>query len=138
MLCQYLAHIAARLERVRICCGDWRRVVTPACLHSSAGDRSATAVFLDPPYGATDRDRGLYGSHDSLTVAEEVRRWCRTAGRDRRLRIALCGYASEGHEALEAHGWRVLRWKGPVGFSRGRNQNRRRERIWFSPGCLKP
>ncbi len=61
-----------------------------------------------------------------------------TAGRDRRLRIALCGYAGEGHESLEAHGWRVMRWKGPVGFSVGKNQNRKRERIWFSPGCLKP
>ena len=138
MLSAYIAAIADRLERVRVCCGDWRRVVTPACLHADKKDARATAVFLDPPYGAADRDASCYGDHDSFSVAGEVRAWCRAAGRDRRLRIALCGYAGEGHELLEAHGWRVLRWKGPPGFSRGKNQNRHRERIWFSPGCLKP
>ena len=116
MLVQYIAQIAARLERVRICCGDWRRVVTPVCLHSHATDRGAAAIFLDPPYGAADRDANLYGDHDSLDVAGEVRTWCRTAGRDRRLRIALCGYAGEGHESLEAHGWRVLAMEGPGGL----------------------
>jgi len=131
----YLSALTARLERVRICSGDWSRVLTP-CETSRHG---LTAVFLDPPYGCTDRDTNVY-SHDSTEVAADVRKWCRANGRNRLFRIALCGYAGEGHEALEAHGWQVLKWKAQGGFgnqSGKGNANRHRERIWFSPRCLR-
>lgn len=56
--------------------------------------------------------------------------------------IALCGYAGEGHEALEAAGWTVEEWKATGGYgSRGEGRGREnaaKERIWFSPNCLKP
>jgi hypothetical protein len=57
------------------------------------------------------------------------------------MRIALCGYEGE-HAALEAAGWEVVSWKAKGGYSNqrsdGDNGNKHRERIWFSPACLRP
>ena len=44
----YFAALSARLQRVRIICGDWQRVVTPAVTVS----HGLTGILLDPPYGA--------------------------------------------------------------------------------------
>jgi len=50
-----------------------------------------------------------------------------------RLRIALCGY--EGEHDLP--GWDCVAWSAGGGHgNRAGNQNRHRERIWFSPHCL--
>ena len=121
--------LAARLRRVRVCCGDWTR-----CLGDSVTWRhGTTAVFLDPPYddGAIDYAAGGRG------VAAEVAQWCREHGDDKRLRIALCGY--EGDHAMPAT-WAVHAWKAHGGFGSQRsgdpNGNPHRERVWFSPGCL--
>jgi len=55
------------------------------------------------------------------------------------MRIALCGYEGEGHEALEARGWRVVRWCAGGGMSKdkgvGSGGNNEREAVWFSPAC---
>ncbi len=69
-----------------------------------------------PPYGKADgRQPDLYTT-DSLTVADDCRKWAIEHGDDKRLRIALCGYGSQG--------------KGPA------RANASRERIWFSPHCI--
>jgi hypothetical protein len=95
-------------------------------------------VFLDPPYAVADRD-SVYGEHDTRSVANDVQAWCLANGGNPLLRVALCGYDGE-HEALEAAGWDVLAWKTPGGYasqsSRG-NENAKRERVWFSPHCVK-
>lgn len=61
----------------------------------------------------------------------------RENGNDPRLRIALCGY--DGDHDLP--GWSVVKWKAHGGYSSQRsgdpNGNPHRERIWFSPGCLR-
>lgn len=98
-----------------------------------------TAVFLDPPYSQEHRDAELYAVE--TPVAGEVREWCLANGDNPKMRIALCGYAGEGHEALEAAGWNVLAWKAKGGYgSQGKNtdgrENAARERIWFSPHCV--
>lgn len=53
-------------------------------------------------------------------------------------RIALCGYEGE-HEMPES--WSVFSWAASGGLSRKpdspRAGNRHRERIWFSPHCLR-
>lgn len=91
--------LSRRLRRVRVVCGDWSRICTPAVTVGIG----TTAVFLDPPYSAeAGRDANIY-SEESLTVAHDVRRWCEEHGADPRLRIALCGYEGE-HDALEAQG----------------------------------
>ncbi len=131
---EYFALIAARLRRVRVCCGDWSRVCGP----TPTVKQGLTGVFLDPPYDQTQRDAKLYAIETS--VSAEVRKWCLENGNDKRLRIALCGYEGEGHEELEAHGWTVLNWKAKGGYSSQGSQaeqNCRRERIWFSPHCAK-
>lgn len=133
----YIEVLSARLRRVRVCCGDWSRIMgpTPTFKHGM------TAVFLDPPYSEQERE-AVY-SVETAGVAADVRRWCIENGDNPLLRIALCGYADGcGHEVLESHGWRVVAWKaaggyGSQGEGRGR-ENATRERIWFSPHCLVP
>lgn len=132
-LLTWFAALSARLRRVRVCCGDWARVLKP----SVTVGHGLTGVFLDPPYGVEDRDK-VY-NHDSISLAGDVRAWCAAHGGNPKLRIALCGYDGE-HNELEARGWDVQAWKAMGGYgnqSGGKNDNARRERIWFSPHCLR-
>ena len=130
-LLPWFADLANRLQHVRVCCGDWRRVLgnVPTC---SLG---TTAVFLDPPYGGdVGRDNNLYATED-LTVAAEVQIWCVENGNNKKMRIALCGYEGE-HNMIESLGWTVFAWKTEGGYSTADNPNKNKERIWFSPHCL--
>jgi hypothetical protein len=123
--------LADRLQRVRVCCGDWSRVCGP----TPTVKQGLTAVLLDPPYGEDERTVDLYAV-DSGTVAADVRRWALEWGDDARMRIALCGYDGEH----DMPGWTAVPWKahggyGSQGDGRGRD-NALREVIWFSPHCL--
>lgn len=129
----YFEALAQRLRRVRVCCGDWTRVMGP----SVTWRHGLTAVFLDPPYSHSERKSNLYAVETDC--AADVRAWCLENGNNLLLRIALCGYRGEGHEALEARGWVRYDWKasggyGSQGQGRGR-ANSEREAIWFSPFC---
>ena len=139
-LLDWMLRLAERLRYVRVCCGDWSRIMGKAVLTAA----KPCAVFLDPPYSAeADRAGSIYSVED-LSVAHKVREWCVEHGDDKSLRIALCGYEGEGHEVLvEKHGWDVEAWKASGGYGRihgkdaGRSlTNRHRERVYFSPGCL--
>ena len=130
----YLQSISARLENCRVCSGDWTRVLGP-----SIARQGIAGIFLDPPYSA-EADRGNVYVEEDLTIAHDVRKWCQENGSNPLLRIALCGYAGEGHEALLSIGWTEMQWKaiggyGNQGDGRGKD-NARKERIWFSPACL--
>ena len=132
----YMVALSERLRRVRVCCGDWRRVLKP-CGTTQIG---CTGVLLDPPYSEqTGRNMDTYNVEDGQ-VAHAVRAWARAHGDDPAFRIALCGYEGE-HDDLEAHGWSVHAWVAVGGYASfgkksGREENRKRERIWFSPHCL--
>jgi hypothetical protein len=136
-LTAYMEALRDRLRFVRVCCGDWQRVVKPSVTITNG----LTGVLLDPPYSeAAGRDMDCYGVEDGH-VAHAVREWALANGGNPQLRIALCGYAGE-HDVLEQHGWRVHEWTTGPGYSvlakqaqRGKD-NRKRERIWFSPHCL--
>lgn len=124
--------LSARLRRVRVCCGDWSRICTPAVTTGNG----VTGVFLDPPYSAeSGRAKKLYATED-LNVAHDVRRWAIENGDNPLFRIALCGYEGE-HELPD--NWTCESWKASGGYSNRNadNQNRHRERIWFSPHCIK-
>lgn len=129
-LFEYLHTLAKRLRRVRVCCGDWTRVVTPA-VTTYIG---VTGIFLDPPY---DHDlRSICYSHDN-NVSGAVREWALANGDNPKLRIALCGYADE-HDMPRT--WECVPWQAGGGYGRSERgvENRTKERIWFSPHCLKP
>jgi hypothetical protein len=128
-LLDYLQALAARLRRVRVCCGDFERVLGPAATTTIG----LTAVLLDPPYGiAANRDSSIYAAED-LEVAPRARAWALAHGDDSKLRIALCGY--DGEHAMPAS-WQCVAWRAHGGTSK--NDNHTRERIWFSPHCLNP
>jgi len=98
-----------------------------------------TAVFLDPPYADTaKRCDDLYAC-DSLSVAHDVREWAIANGE--RMRICLAGY--EGEHSMPA-GWEVVAWKTKGGYGSQGSQgsqgslNADKERLWFSPRCVKP
>jgi DNA adenine methylase len=125
--------LSERLDRVRVCSGDWSRVCGP----SATFKHGRTGVFLDPPYADTaDRAEGLY-SEDSLSVAHAVREWAIENGKRPDMLIALCGYEGE-HEMPES--WPVWEWNAGQGFggqAEERTENGKRERIWFSPACAR-
>lgn len=146
----YMASLSDRLRTVRVCVGDWQRVVTASVTYKIG----TTAIFFDPPYAAeTGRDMSLY-NHDGGDIAHAVRRWCLEEMEDRRgseliwagprymhpkLRIALCGYENE-HAPHMPSEWECVAWKanGGYGNQSSHNENAQKERIWFSPNCLKP
>ena len=129
----YMRALQARLRRVRVCCGDWSRIVTEGALAYGA----TVGVLLDPPYDEEVRSRGLY-STEGGSLSADVRAWALdAAARDPRLRIALCGY--EGEHDMPAT-WRVHEWASSGAYLGGggggvNRANRHRERIWFSPSC---
>jgi len=134
-LYSWFDRLSTRLRRVRVCSGDWERVVAD----SVTTRHGMTGLFLDPPYGGEVDQSRVYAA-DSTTVSDDVRAWCLEHGGDPLLRIALCGYEGEGHEALLEAGWTAHAWaSNGYGHVEGAGgSNRLKERIYFSPACLDP
>lgn len=128
----HMMQLAVRLRNTRVACGDWSRVCTPAVTHG----KGLTAVLLDPPYfdGLSD---GLY-EHNDENVSAKVRQWAIENGNNPLLRIALCGY--EGEHPMPDD-WETVAWVAAGGYGGqrkdGTNENSEKERIWFSPACIK-
>ena len=132
-LITWFTALSSRLRRVRVLCGDWTRLVTPAALYGSG---TPVGIVLDPPYTRQLRHAKLY-AHDS-DIAGAVRGWAVKYGEDPRVRIALCGLQDE-HVMPDT--WRVYRWQSRGGWSNSKYHGRasgqpRQECVWFSPGCL--
>lgn len=118
-----------RLRNVRVCCGDWSRVLGP----SVTTKRGLTAVFLDPPYALSERHAEIYTVESDCASA--VRDWAVANGDNPLFRIALCSYGDQPCP----DGWERVLWKanggyGVQGNGRGR-ENAHREAIDFSPHC---
>ena len=131
-IAETISALCARLRRVRVVCGDWKRVLSNSVLYSPISKRTQknmTGVFLDPPY-----QDGVIEYAAGKGISSEVREWAIEHGDNPRLRIVLCGYEGE-HEMPES--WRVISRveKGGYGNQSG-NTNRKRERLWLSPHCL--
>jgi hypothetical protein len=145
-LVSWMRALADRLRSARVCCGDWLRVCNSPSTTTRIG---LTGLFLDPPYPrhteSGGRDGNLYstdleGEKPPEQLRDEVLAYCHEHGPDPLMRIAVCGYAGDGYEALESVGWSVLAWKSNGGYGnrgKGDKRNRDRERIWFSPHCLR-
>lgn len=125
----YMQALSARLKHVRVCCGDWSRIVTRGAL--SYGE--TVGIFLDPPYLQTIRDANIYNHESNVSAA--VREWAIANGDNPRYRIALCGYEGE-HEMPDS--WYTHYWKAGKSYGTAtseNNENRKLERIFFSPHC---
>lgn len=120
--------LTERLRRVRVCCGDWSRVLGD----SVTWRHGITGVLLDPPY-----DDGADVYSEGARISCDVRAWAVENGDNPLLRIALCGYEGE-HDMPST--WECVPWKAQGGYGSqradGTNENAKRERIWFSPHCL--
>lgn len=127
------ARLSERLRYVRVACGDWARICTDAVTHR----HGLTAVFLDPPY---DGFEGIYGAAEDHPepLSARVRAWALEAGKRPDMRVCLAGYEGEH----DMPGWECVAWKAKGGYSNaaadGNNGNAKRERLWFSPACLRP
>ena len=145
-LLEWFGRLQDRLRAVRVCCGDWQRV----CKSDSVTTRiGLTGIFLDPPYPiqtkkgtrsgdiyATDRA----GNKSPDQIRDEVLAYCLDRGKNPMYRIAVCGYEGDGYEVLRVDGWQVEHWKANGGYGNRSDQgqtNKHRERIWFSPHCLR-
>lgn len=136
--------LANRLRYVRVTCGDFERILSD----SVTWRHGTTGILLDPPYPASAGSTGgIYSDaqHEEDTFARAYR-WARDHGQDKRLRIALCYYdgtvvdGENVSEQLQAQGWEVVPWKAAGGYSGqsgSGNENAARERIAFSPHCLR-
>jgi len=126
---EWFSALADRTRRVRVACGDWTRVLGP----SVTWRHGTTAVFLDPPYDAGNSDYSV-----GTRCSSDVRAWAIANGSNPKMRIALCGYEGE-HDM--PHEWECLPWKVKGGYGNqrkyGSNNNSHKERIWFSPHCLR-
>ena len=127
---EYLAGLSMRLRHTRVCCGDWKRVVTDGAM--VFGNR--IGVFLDPPYTMAGRD-DVY-NHDTCDLYPEILDWCRRYEGDSRIKIALCGYMDD----FAMPGWTPYRWTaGSSWLSRSdtrNSENRKNEVVYFSPSCV--
>lgn len=137
----WFRQLSERLRYVRVVCGDWKRVCGGNWQHQPG---RPLGMFFDPPYGIKANRASHIYSTDSLTVADDVREWCRTRAHRPDYRIVLAGYYEE-HETLLEEGWSVFRWSARGGYSstarngnetRGKT-NRHREALFFSPRCVK-
>lgn len=128
----YFEALQSRLRRVRVCCGDWSRILGPSVTFK----HGLTGIFLDPPYSREIRTNELYAVESDVSI--QVKEWAISSGDNPLLRIAICGYAEEFADMPSE--WTCFRWKAPGGYgSQGQGkgrQNAGQEVIWFSKHCL--
>lgn len=128
----YFSELSNRLRKVRVACGDWKRILGPSCTYR----HGMTGVFLDPPYGEGAMEYSA-GGNSTGTIAQNAGAWAIENGTNPLMRIAFCGY--EGTVEFPVS-WTAVAWKTPGGFgSQGNGEGRknaRRETVWFSPHCL--
>jgi hypothetical protein len=125
----YFEALSTRLKKVRVTCGDWKRICAP----SVTTFHGVTGVFLDPPYTKGDVQYSAGGCGGE--VADEVREWAIANGDNRLLRIALCGYKGE-HEMPD--GWKAVPWNARKGMQIKKEAvaDRKLETTWFSRHCI--
>lgn len=119
-----------RLRRVRITCGDWRRVITPSVVER----HGVAAVLLDPPYPEGWTTTAAYSGQDGDAVAlwDEVTRAAMDLS-SRGVRVVVCGYSGTWSPP---DGWTERRWTARKGYAADGGARQQREVLWCSPECL--
>lgn len=127
------SNLSDRLRRVRVACGEWGRVLGD----SVTIKHGLTGVVLDPPYD--EKEHAVSYSAGGTGVAKAVRDWAIANGENRLMRIAFCGY--DGEHVMPDN-WACVAWKARGGYGSQSDGDGRanayRERIWFSPHCIRP
>lgn len=136
-ICEWFKKIQQRTRRTRVCCGDWKRIVTPSITYNNKGlsPKDITGVFLDPPYALKGRDKVYQEDSD---IFKEVCQWAMDNGDNSRMRIVLCGYDGDFifPDSWEKFSWNANGGLANLGNDRGKS-NAKKEMIYFSPFCLK-
>jgi hypothetical protein len=109
-----------------------------------------TGIFCDPPYpshradGSESRSDGLYatdGGKDALVdIRDRLLAYCLERGGNPKMRLCVAYYEGDGYEILKQHGWDEVAWKAQGGYgnrSAKGKKNAKRERLIFSPHCLR-
>ncbi len=102
-------------------------------------DLGSCGIFFDPPYSEiANRRKNIY-THDSESVAHDVREWSRDRAQKPSYRIVIAGYYDE-HKELLSEGWGVYKWSTGGGYANvGNGQGRKnaeKEALFYSPHCL--
>jgi site-specific DNA-adenine methylase len=128
---EWFSQLSERLCDVRICYGDWKRVLTPSLIKKSI----SMGIFLDPPYKM--QGKNIYGGNKP--VSDDVRAWCAECYKTpehKNIKLILCGYGDE-HDSLLSLGWGKYAWKAQNGYNgkgKNRDADKRDEQMWLSPG----
>jgi hypothetical protein len=142
-LIDWFSRLRDRLRTVRVCSGHWLRVCDSESVTTRLG---VTGIFADPPYphtnpdGSSSRSEGLYAQDDPDKIRDELLAYCLERGGNPMMRICVAGYDTDGYEALVEKGWECVTWSSQGGYANRnkKNRNRDRERLYFSPHCVKP
>jgi len=133
----WMHQLQKRMRRVRVACGDWKKILTPSISFNNKGltDKDITGILLDPPYDFTSRSK-VYDNDEDIFL--NVVKWAVENGSNPRLRIALCGYDGDWGipDSWEKYNWKANGGMANLGNKQGK-QNANKEVIWFSPFCLK-
>jgi DNA adenine methylase len=128
--------LSNRLRYVRVVCGDWSRV----CGGNWQDNMGGVGIFFDPPYGVKANRLSKIYNVDSLTVADDVRKWAIKRANKKKYKIIIAGYFDE-HKELFDLGWKYYAWKTQGGYAnigkrntRGK-ENCKKETLFFSPNC---
>lgn len=125
-----------RLRRVRVCCGDWEKLISPSITFKSKAlsSKDITGVFLDPPYNQTNRTK-IYKEDNNIFL--NVYNWAIQNESNSKLRIAICGYEDD---YMFPSTWTKYSWAANGGMSSLGNAqgkiNSKKETIWFNSNCL--
>lgn len=136
---EWFKKLQERTRRVRVCCGDWSKVISSAVTYKNKGlsGQHVTGVFLDPPYSLNGRVKKIY--HQDNDIFQDVCKWAVDNGNNPHMRIAMCGYEND---YIFPSDWSKFFWKTnggmanqAIGNSIGKN-NSKKEIVWFSPYSL--
>jgi site-specific DNA-adenine methylase len=147
-LLDWFGQLQDRFRVVRVCCGDFKRVMDSESVTTRLG---MTGIYADPPYPRHQKGRKksrsskLYASDSALKTPEQIRdellAYCKERGGNPMMRVVVSGYEGDGYEELVAnYGWTETAWLASGGYgnrSEEGKKNAARERLWASPHCLK-
>lgn len=133
----WFQNLQKRTRKVRITCGDWKKILTPSITYASKGlgKNEITGVFLDPPYEFSGRDK-VYKEENN--IFKEVCQWAEENGNNPKMRVVVCGYEGSYNfpDSWQVYSWKANGGMANLGEDRGK-ENSSKERIYFSPNCLR-